>query len=90
MLALAAQIRQLQESIKLYDKEIRKTYSSHPVVYIISSFPATGKVFDPRLTAALGTDRDRFESAHKMECYSGIAPVMDRSGKTARAFKTKP
>lgn len=87
MLALVAQIRQLQESIKLYDREIHKTYSSHSDVSIISSFPATGNVFGPRLIAALGTDRDRFESAHEIECYSGIAPVVDRSGKTAKIYR---
>ncbi|MCK5675923.1 MAG: hypothetical protein KAH99_02800 [Verrucomicrobia bacterium] len=38
-------------------------------------FPATGKVFGPRLIAALGTDRNRFSSAQELENYSGIAPV---------------
>ncbi len=87
MLALVAQIRQLRESIKLYDKEIYKTYSDHADMEIINSFPATGKVFGPRLIAALGTDRERFESAHEIECYSGIAPVVDRSGKTAKIYR---
>jgi transposase len=87
MLALVAQIRQLRETIKLYDKEIYKTYCSHSDVEIINSFPATGKVFGPRLIAALGTDRERFESAHEIECYSGIAPVVDRSGKTAKIYR---
>ena len=74
MLALVAQIRQLRDSIKLYDTKISETYLSHADVSIISSFPATGKVFGPRLIAALGTDRERFESANEIECYSGIAP----------------
>ncbi len=87
MLALVAQIRQLQESIKRFDREILEIYSSHSDVEIIDSFPATGKVFGPRLIAALGTDRDRFESAHEIECYSGIAPVTDRSGKTSKTYR---
>jgi transposase len=87
MLVLVAQIRQIQESIKQYDKEIHKTYCTHADAEIIDSFPATGKVFGPRLIAALGTDRDRFESAHEIECYSGIAPVVDRSGKTAKIYR---
>jgi hypothetical protein len=87
MLALVGQIRQLQESIKRYDREIHKTYCSHADSDIINSFPATGKVFGPRLIAALGTDRERFESAHEIECYSGVAPVVDRSGKTAKIYR---
>lgn len=87
MLALVAQLRQLQESIKRYDRAIHETYCAHADAAIISSFPATGKVFGPRLIAALGTDRERFESAHEIECYSGIAPVVDRSGKTAKIYR---
>ena len=81
MLALVAQLRQLRDSIHEYDRKIIRTYASHEDTAIISSFPATGKVFGPRLIAALGTDRDRFGSAQEIENYTGIAPVTERSGK---------
>ena len=80
-LALVAQLRQLRKSIQEYDRQIVRTYAAHADVAIISSFPATGKVFGPRLIAALGTDRNRFGSAQELENYSGIAPVTERSGK---------
>src|SRR5262249_61080788 len=35
----------------------------------------------PRLIAALGTDRRRFQSAQELQCYTGIAPVLESSGK---------
>jgi hypothetical protein len=35
----------------------------------------------PRLLAAFGTDRDRFQTAQEMQSLSGIAPVTKRSGK---------
>jgi transposase len=35
----------------------------------------------PRLIAVLGTDRDRFTSASEFQCWTGIAPVVERSGK---------
>ena len=82
MLALVAQLKQLRDSIKEYDRQIVRTYASHEDASIISSFPATGKVFGPRLIAALGTDRNRFNSAQELENYSGIAPVTERSGKS--------
>lgn len=81
MLALVAQLKQLRESIKAYDRQILKIYASHNDASIIASFPATGNVFGPRLIAALGTDRNRFGSAQELENYSGIAPVTERSGK---------
>jgi MacB-like protein/transposase IS116/IS110/IS902 family protein len=36
----------------------------------------------PRLLAAFGADRERYRSAEEMQCFSGIAPVTKRSGKT--------
>jgi len=81
-LALVAQLKVLRESIKEYDRKILKVYRSHSDVSIISSFPATGAVFGPRLIAALGTDRTRFNSAEEVANYSGIAPVTERSGKS--------
>ncbi|QHI68723.1 transposase [Tichowtungia aerotolerans] len=56
--------------------------TDHEDAQIISSFPATGRVFAPRLIAALGTDRERFGSALDLENYSGMAPVTERSGKS--------
>ena len=82
MLSLVAQLRQLRESIREYDRQITKVYASHADVSIISSFPATGKVFGPRLIAVLGTDRSRFGSVQELLNFSGIAPVTARSGNT--------
>jgi hypothetical protein len=38
----------------------------------------------PRLIAAFGTRRERYQSAFEVECDSGIAPVHIRSGKIDR------
>ena len=35
----------------------------------------------PRLLAAFGSQRERYASAEEVQTYSGIAPVMKRSGK---------
>lgn len=34
----------------------------------------------PRMLAALGDNRDRFNSAEEIQNYAGIAPVTERSG----------
>jgi hypothetical protein len=42
--------------------------------------PGAGDALVPRLIVAFGTQRDRYQSAYEMQCYSGIAPVMEASG----------
>ena len=32
------------------------------------------------MMVAFGTQRDRYQSAYEMQCYSGIAPVTEASG----------
>jgi hypothetical protein len=47
----------------------------------MNSFPGAGPVLTPRLIAALGSQRDRYQTAHEVQCYSGIALVVAASGK---------
>ena len=69
------------ESIARLDKEIATLFQAHPDMAIFDSFPGAGPVLAPRLLAAMGSDRTRFESASEVQQYSGIAPVTDQSGK---------
>ncbi|MBM3797670.1 MAG: IS110 family transposase [Acidobacteria bacterium] len=47
----------------------------------MKSFPGVGKALAPRLIAALGSRRERYDAAYDIQCLSGIAPVVIRSGK---------
>ena len=78
---LAQQLLAVLESIKAYDKRIAKLYKEHPGAKVFSSFPAAGQQFAPRLLAACGDDRGRFEKASDIQAFAGIAPVTERSGK---------
>ncbi|HYK87301.1 MAG TPA: IS110 family transposase [Acidobacteriota bacterium] len=69
------------ENIARLDKEIEARFSTHPDMAIFDSFPGAGPVLAPRLLAAMGSDRSRFDSASEVQQYSGIAPVTERSGK---------
>ena len=71
----------LEEPISRYDDEIAKLWSEHPDHNVFASFPGAGPVMGPRLAAAFGTDRDRYHDASEIQKYSGIAPVIERSGK---------
>ncbi len=70
----------LRTAIEKFESEIQAVYATHPDRFIIESFPGAGPALEPRLIAALGTDRDRFRSAADMACCFGIAPVTESSG----------
>lgn len=78
-----AQIRALNASIVAYDDRIASVFAAHQDASIFESFPGAGEQLAPRLAAAFGTDRARFDSAVDVATRSGIAPVLRRSGKTA-------
>lgn len=80
-LALARVLHQLRDAISAYDSQIEKLAHAHPDFAIFDSFPGAGAALVPRLIAALGTRRDRYRTEHEIQCYSGIAPVVESSGK---------
>ena len=53
----------------------------HPDAFIFRSLPGAGPALTPRLVAAFGTQRERYASAAELSAWSGIAPVVERSGK---------
>lgn len=82
--ALAAQLLALLEPLKAYDRKLAALMEQHPDAAIFQSFPGAGEALAPRLLAAFGTDRQRLEDAAQLQSLSGIAPVMQQSGKTQR------
>jgi len=78
---LARQIRATNVSIEEYDQVIKRRFKTHPDSFIFKSFPGAGPNLAPRLLTAFGADRDRYANAIDMQTYSGIAPVVERSGK---------
>ncbi len=79
--ALVSQLRSLLTSIAEFDRKIASIFRKHPDRPIFKSFPGAGAVLAPRLIAAFGTDRDRFQAATEMQQLAGIAPVTEKSGK---------
>jgi len=75
-------IQTLRNGITSLDKEIEIVSRAHPDFAVFESLPGAGKVMVPRIIAAIGSRRDRFVSAAELQSYSGIAPVMQRSGKS--------
>jgi transposase len=78
--ALVAQLRPLLAAIAQFDQQIALLFRKHPDRPLFESLPGAGAVLAPRLLAAFGADRDRFQSAIEMQQLSGIAPVTEKSG----------
>jgi transposase len=79
---LVGVIATLRQGIATFDRQIEQAVVAHPDFAIWDSFPGAGPVLAPRLLAAFGSQRDRYGKAAEMQQFSGIAPVLERSGKT--------
>ena len=77
---LAQQLNLLASALKEMDEAIATLFAQHPDRSLWDSFPGAGPVLAPRLLAALGADRKRYENASQVQQCSGIAPVTARSG----------
>lgn len=82
--ALVAQMQSTLVAIKEFDSEIETICAVHQDFALLKSLPGAGKVYASRLVVALGSDRERWHSADEVARVSGIAPVVERSGKSCR------
>jgi transposase len=77
---LVTQIPLLTEAIERYDQKIAALFDQHDDSTLFGSFPGAGSALAPRLLAAFGSNRNRFEFASEVQELSGIAPVTEKSG----------
>ncbi len=75
-------IQALNPVIEDYDQRIKNVFHDHPDAHLFSDIPGAGPALAPRLLAAFGTDRSRYEAAANVQTFSGISPVTRSSGKT--------
>jgi transposase len=81
---LVAQMKTLIAAISEYDRHLEALCLTHQDYELFASLPGAGPVHAARLTAALGSDRSRWQSADELVTFSGIAPIIERSGKQFR------
>jgi len=82
--ALVSQMQSTLSAIAKFDAEIATLCSVHQDFALFKSLPGAGNIYASRLVVALGSDRERWASADEVARLSGIAPVMERSGKSCR------
>jgi hypothetical protein len=81
---LTESIATLRDQITRLEHRRDELVADHPDTAIFASFPGAGPATVPRLIAAFGTRRERYQSAFEVECDSGVAPVHVASGNTDR------
>lgn len=67
--ALATQIKVVSEIIKTYDERIEALFDTLPDAGLFKSLPGMGPCMGPRMLAALGDNRDRFNSAEEIQIF---------------------
>jgi transposase len=78
---LAAQLQAVIAALERLDRALEELFAQHPDQELFNNLPGAGEALAPRLAAAFGTDRHRFQSAEELQRFSGVAPVTEASGK---------
>jgi transposase len=80
--AVVAQLLPLFDTLREFEQQIAALFAQHPDRPLFDHLPGAGKVLSPRLLAAFGTQRDRWQQAGEVLTYWGIAPVTEQSGRS--------
>ncbi len=81
--ALASQMQTTLAAVREFDSQIDELCQSHEDFDLFASLPGAGKVYASRLLTAMGSNRERWQSADELLRFSGVAPVVERSGKSS-------
>ena len=84
---LARQIAEANRAVTEFEEELRRCVAQHPDEPLFRAIPGAGDALVPRFIAAFGSDRERYQSAEEIQCYSGIAPITKRSGKSCSVMQ---
>ena len=77
---ICKELQLLLKAIEQFDQQIAQVFQQHTDRRIFEALPGAGPVLAPRLLAALGSERERFDRAQNLQCFSGVAPVTKQSG----------
>ncbi len=81
--ALAAQMKTTLEVVRQFDRKIEALCQTHEDFDLFASLPGAGPVYMSRLLTAMGSNRERWANADELLRFSGVAPVVERSGKSS-------
>ena len=75
-------VSQSNQVIKEFDRKIKELFKSHPDHFLFENLPGAGEQLAPRLLSLFGSNRLRSANTTDIQKYSGVAPVIERSGKS--------
>lgn len=81
--ALASQMKTTLSAVHDFDVRIEELCQTHEDFEVFASLPGAGRVYASRLLTAMGSNRERWASADELLRFSGVAPVVERSGKSS-------
>jgi transposase len=81
--ALVSQMKATLAAVKEFDAQIEELCQTHEDFELFASLPGAGKVYASRLLTAMGSNRERWATASELLRFSGVAPVIERSGKSS-------
>jgi transposase len=79
---MVEQLGSVIAAVARLDQALQELFRQHPDQELFDGLPGGGKALGPRLAAAFGSDRERYQNAQEIQQLSGIAPVTQSSGKT--------
>lgn len=80
VMKLAAQITEIDAELTELDAELTKRFENHDSAEILTSMPGFGPVLAATFLAHIGGTLDGFDTADRLACFAGLAPVPCDSG----------
>lgn len=78
---LVEQIISINGQLKTVHIVANKIFDEHQLSNVFSSLPGAGETLAPKLLVHFGDNKKKFSSFQAVQCYSGTAPVTEKSGK---------
>lgn len=78
--ALVAVLQEISTQIEELERELERSFRSHPDAEIYLSLPGLGDVLGARALGEFGDDRTRYADARSRKAYAGTAPITKASG----------
>jgi transposase len=78
--ALVAVLREIAIQIDELERELERSFRSHPDAEIYLSLPGLGDVLGARALGEFGDDRTRYADPRSRKAYAGTAPITKASG----------
>jgi len=67
--------------IAVLEARIAAAFAAHPRAELFAALPGAGPALAPRLLVVFGDHLERYPTAASLQKYTGVAPVLERSGK---------